>query len=121
MRTDIVYELIDVRRPESAHYPFPPLALLQAVRGGIDVHFPGGAGFHLELPDDDASTHFEEHDGGDITLHRDDGDVVLSPLTAEHYDFLWPFLGERAPQSFPSDMTMHRYWRAQIGRQEIAS
>lgn len=119
MRTDIVYELVDVRRPESPHYPLPPLAVLQGVSGGLDVLFPNGHGFHVELPDDDASVRFEEHNGGDITIHRDDGDVVLVPLTAERYGMVCRFLGERAPRSFDSEAAMHRYWRSWITEREV--
>lgn len=122
MRTDLVYELVDMRAPSAQHYPFPALGLLQHEGAGVTLHFPNGHGFRVELPDDDASSRFEEHDGGSITLHREDGDVVLVPLAVERYEqWLWPFLGSKAPQRFDNEAALHRYWRAWILEREVGA
>lgn len=112
MRTDIVYEVIDLRRNGGGTITSAPLARLGYVPNGIEVSFLNDHGMVLVLPDDDASERFED-DGARVTLHFDDGDIVLEPLTVERYmKQVRPFLKD-AP-IFGDEDQLQRYWYSQL-------
>ena len=120
MRTDRVYEVIDLRPPRPDRQHLMPLAILGYVPGGIEVVLVNKQGFTVDLPDEDASERFEDDSGIErVTLHFEDGDVVFDQLTAERYDLLVrPFVGP-GPAFAPSEEdAMHRYWRNFILDQE---
>lgn len=112
IKTDLVYELTDLRKLEPGMATLAPAAMLSYCKGGIEVRAANDRGFQLEIPDDNEGVLEQHADIGQVVLHTEHGRVILTPLSLDSYNrSVRPFLN--GPILRTTD-EVQRFWKRAI-------
>jgi hypothetical protein len=119
MKTDISYEVIDLRDVDQTHKMLS-VAMVQPMPGGLSILALNRRGLFLDLesiPDDEAP--IEDHeDQGRLIVHTEEGTIVLEALGLDNWrKNVLPFFGDDG-QVFSRDKEVNDHYYQRLREME---
>lgn len=103
MRTDVAYEVVDMREP-----PIGRFGIIHTVPGGLKVFTERGYADFLEWNDEDDDAFIDDEARGTISVMTATGRIEFVRLGLDNWEELEPFWSGATPD-FKTDDEVNRY------------